>query len=157
MNAKHFKWVFVSLVLMTATLIYQKKSELSGYWYFNGGLFNVIEISTDDSGQLLVELGVPADYEHMNVMAYRQCPYQDNLLWSFQQATNFTVIYYRSIAQHEVINATYGDINSALEGLKNSQQEKPKPKYAEIARTICDNKWNEEREISSLLMLPLSN
>lgn len=157
MNTKHFKWVFTSLVLVAATLMYQKQSELSGYWYFKGGLFNVIEVSTHDSGQLLVELAVPADYEHMNVMAYRQCPYQDDPLWLFQQTTSFTVIYYRSIAQHEVINATYSNLNTALTSLKQSQSAMPKPKYAEIARTLCDNKWNEEREISSLLMLPLSN
>lgn len=155
MKQYYFKFGLLCLLLGSAVFAYQKKSELSGYWYFSTGLFNVIEVSMDDREQLLVELAVPADYEHINVMAYRQCPYQDNLLWSFQNTSSFTVIYYRPIAPGEVIHASYPDINTAMESLRKPQTEKPK--YAEIARTLCDNKWNEEREVSSLLMLPLNN
>ena len=180
------KWLFL-LALVVAGICTggyfanEQRDMLSAQWHFSNGSFPLIAVEKQ-AGQVIVKLQASHEQADMDVITYRNCPYQDEAIWKFQSQDKISLAYYvvdeASIKEQSLEKAAAlskeeqnEEFKKELEKEQNNElkekileqlkeklqiKEKAESKvsgFTEVAVTLCDRDWSVSREVNVLSAL----
>ncbi len=156
MNKRGFSKSLLALLLGVSILgacgiggstLYDKRDVLAAQWHFSSGPFKLMGVEKQ-AGQVMVKLLASKEQADMDVITYRNCPFQDEAIWNYQTRDNIALAYFikkQKIGNGPQLNKKESEINN-----KEKAQEQA---YTQVAITICDSQWSVSKEVNALSAL----
>ena len=133
----------LSACIMGGYAIYNKRDVLAAQWHFSNGPFKLMAVEKQ-AGQVVVKLLASLEQADMDVITYRNCPYQDETIWDYQTRNNISLAYF--ITTPALGNAPR--LNNKVNKVNNKVEEEMA--YTQVAITICDSSWSVSKEVNVL-------
>ena len=137
----------VSACVIGGYAVYEKRDVLAAQWHFSNGPFELIGVDKQ-AEQVVVKLLASEEQANMDVITYRNCPYQDESIWNYQSRENIALAYF--ITKPLLGNAPR--LDKKADNVDN-KMEAPEQTYTQVAITICDHDWSVSREVNALSAL----
>lgn len=146
------KWYALAIFLLVGSLtagyfLQENRDVLAAQWYFSNGPFPLISVEKNND-QVVVKLQVSIEQADMDVITYRNCPYQYESFWAHQTQDKIALAYF--VDSHKV-DQNKAVLNTENEGAKETTLN-AQP-YTQVAITMCDRDWSVSREINVLSAL----
>ena len=134
----------VSACVIGGYAVYEKRDVLAAQWHFSNGPFQLIAVDKQ-AEQVVVKLLASEEQANMDVITYRNCPYQDEAIWNYQSRENIALAYF--IPKQALGNAPR--LDKKADNVVNKVEVKEQA-YTQVAITICDHDWSVSREVNVL-------
>lgn len=156
MNKRGFNKGLLALLLGVSILgacaiggyaINDKRDVWAAQWHFSNGPFKLMAVEKQ-AGQVMVKLLASKEQADMDVITYRNCPFQDEAIWDYQTRDNIALAYFiekQSTGNGPQLAKKASEINSEIEAQEMA--------YTQVAITICDSHWSVSREVNALSAL----
>jgi len=156
MNKRGFNKGVLALLLGVSILgacvvggyaINDKRDVWAAQWHFSNGPFKLMAVEKQ-AGQVMVKLLASKEQSDMDVITYRNCPFQDEAIWDYQTRDNIALAYFiekQSTGNGPQLAKKASEVNSEIEAQEMA--------YTQVAITICDSHWSVSREVNALSAL----